>query len=61
MENLLIINDIKNLYPNEWVLLGNPTMDESRIDVISGIPFFMVKIKKKCVILVEIKLHNLIK
>ena len=47
MENLLNINDIKNLYPNEWLLIGNPTMDESRIDVISGIPVFHSKDKKE--------------
>jgi len=32
------IADMKNLYPDEWVLLGNPMMDESKIDVLSGIP-----------------------
>ena len=47
MENLLNIKDIKDLYPNEWVLLGNPTMDESKIDVVAGIPVFHSKDKKE--------------
>ena len=47
MGNLLNITDIKDLYPNEWVLLGNPSMDEAKIDVISGIPLFHSKDKKE--------------
>jgi hypothetical protein len=26
MDNYLIFDEIKNLYPNQWVLLGNPKM-----------------------------------
>jgi len=47
MGQLLNIKEIKALYPNEWVLLGNPTMDESKIDVLSGIPLFHSKDKKE--------------
>ena len=47
MDQLLTISDIKNLFPNEWVLLGNPVMDESKIDVLSGIPLFHSKDKKE--------------
>ena len=47
MENLLNISQIKDLYPNEWVLIGNPTMDESKIDVISGIPVYHSKDKRE--------------
>jgi hypothetical protein len=47
MENLVNITEIKNLYPNEWVLLGNPNMDESKLDVLSGIPLFHSKDKKE--------------
>ncbi len=47
MNQLLNIIDIKKLYPNEWVLLGNPVMDESKIDVLSGIPVFHSKDKKE--------------
>jgi hypothetical protein len=47
MENLIEISDIKVLYPDEWVLLGNPILDESKLDVISGIPLFHSKDKKE--------------
>ena len=47
MAQVLNINDIKRLYPNEWVLLGNPVMDETKIDVVSGIPIFHSKDKKE--------------
>jgi hypothetical protein len=47
MGQLLNISDIKKLYPDEWVLVGNPIMDESRIDVLSGIPIFHSKDKKE--------------
>ncbi len=47
MEQLINISDIKLLYPNEWVLLGNPIMDESKIDVLEGIPLFHSKDKKE--------------
>ena len=41
------IDDIKALYPDEWVLIGNPLMDESKIDVLSGVPLFHSKDKKE--------------
>lgn len=47
MNQLLNITDIKRLYPEEWVLLGNPVMDESKIDVLEGIPLFHSKDKKE--------------
>lgn len=47
MGQLLSIKDIKNLYPNEWVLIGNPIMDEAKIDVISGVPIYHSKDKKE--------------
>jgi len=47
MKQLINISEIKNLYPNEWVLLGNPIMDESKIDVLEGIPLFHSKDKKE--------------
>ena len=47
MEQLLAIDEIKKLFPNEWVLLGNPIMDESKIEVLSGIPIFHSKDKKE--------------
>lgn len=47
MVQLLSINDIKKIYPDEWVLIGNPTMDESNIDVVAGIPIYHSKDKKE--------------
>ena len=47
MGQLLSINDIKERYPDEWVLVGNPVMDESKIDVLSGIPIYHSKDKKE--------------
>jgi hypothetical protein len=47
MENTTNISEIKNLFPNEWVLIGNPKMDESKIDVLSGIPIYHSKDKKE--------------
>ena len=47
MEQALDIGDIKKLYPDEWVLLGNPVMDDSKIDVLSGIPIYYSKDKKE--------------
>lgn len=46
-QQLINIADIKSLYPDEWVLLGNPVMDDSKIDVLSGIPLFHSKDKKE--------------
>ena len=47
MGHSIDINAIRLLYPDEWVLLGDPTMDESKIDVISGVPLFHSKDKKE--------------
>ena len=41
------INDIKKLYPDEWVLLGNPIMDDSKLDVLSGVPLYHSRDKKE--------------
>jgi hypothetical protein len=45
MEQLLNINEIKKQFPDEWVLIGNPVMDESKINVLSGIPIYHSKDK----------------
>jgi hypothetical protein len=47
MENEINIIDIKQQYPDEWVLIGNPMMDSSKIEVLSGIPLFYSKDKKE--------------
>ena len=33
----LEMSEIKALYPNEWVLIGNPVMDEGGLNVLSGL------------------------
>ena len=47
MGQQLSINEIKEHYPDEWVLVGNPVMDDSEIDVLSGIPIYHSKDKKE--------------
>ena len=47
MGNLIDIVEIKKMYPHEWVLVGNPTMDETKIEVLSGFPIFHSKDKKE--------------
>ena len=41
----LLFNDIKALYPNEWVLLGNPDLNNT--DVLGGIVLYHSKDKKE--------------
>lgn len=46
MENLFItINDLKTLYPDEWILLGNPKIENTA--VLGGIVLFHSKDKKE--------------
>lgn len=47
MGQAISINEIRNLFPNEWVLIGNPFMDENKIDIVSGIPLFHSKDKRE--------------
>jgi hypothetical protein len=41
------IKEIKENYPDEWVLLGNPEMDSNKLEVVSGVPLFHSKDKKE--------------
>lgn len=45
MNELLKIDEIKKLYPDEWVLLGNPEIAETK--VLSGIVLYHSKDKKE--------------
>ena len=48
MAQSLNINEIKSLYLDEWVLLGNPLLDNvNHIDVVSGIPIYHSRDKKE--------------
>ena len=55
------IADIKNQYPNEWVLIGNPIMDDNKINVLSGIPLFHSKDKKEVCYIGRNKTQNFYK
>ncbi len=50
---VLTLEQIKNNYPNEWVLLGNPILDEPEVEasiisqLISGIVLFHSKDKRE--------------
>ena len=46
MEKVLDLLEIKALFPNEWVLIGNPVFDDSKLEVLSGIPLFHSEDKK---------------
>jgi hypothetical protein len=41
------IQEMKLLYPGEWVLVGNPEMDADGLEVLAGIPLFHSKDKKE--------------
>lgn len=43
----LEIDKIRQMYPDEWVLIGNPIMDEPELNVLSGIPILHSKDKKE--------------
>ncbi|MEY2829628.1 MAG: hypothetical protein RIQ33_1486 [Bacteroidota bacterium] len=47
IQQAINITDIKNIFPNEWVLLGNPIMDDAKLDVLSGVPLYHSKDKKE--------------
>jgi hypothetical protein len=44
MANSLTFEEIKAKYPNEWVLLGNPIIENTK--VLAGIPIFHAKDKR---------------
>jgi NAD/NADP transhydrogenase beta subunit len=44
---LINIEEIKLRFPDEWVLIGNPVMDEDDLDLVKGIPIFHSKDKKE--------------
>lgn len=43
----LNIEKIRDLYPNEWVLIGNPIMDTNDVDVLKGIPLYHSQDKRE--------------
>ena len=47
MKTSLGIEEIKNLYPDEWILIGNPISQENSIVIEGGIPVYHSKDKKE--------------
>ncbi len=47
MNTALTISEINQLFPNEWVLLGDPVMDESSLHVLAGVPVYHSQGKKE--------------
>lgn len=43
-QNLTLI-EIKTLFPDEWVLIGNPVMTEDKLNLIVGTPIYHSKSK----------------
>jgi len=41
------IKDIKQNYPDEWILLGNPEMDKANQSVLSGVLLYHSRDKKE--------------
>jgi hypothetical protein len=37
MQRIIGINEIKTAHPDEWILLGNPEIDEENQRILSGI------------------------
>ena len=47
MQEVLTIEEIKAQYPDQWVLIGNPVLDEKEQQVLAGSPAFYSKSKKE--------------
>jgi hypothetical protein len=43
----LSIEQIKEVFPDEWVLIGDPVMDESGFNVLSGTPLYHSRDKRE--------------
>jgi hypothetical protein len=47
MKQSISITDIQKLYPDEWILLGNPTIDEMNQRILSGVLLYHSPDKKE--------------
>jgi len=48
MENIYVsFEEAKLLYPDEWLLLGNPVTDENRLHILGGYILYHSKDKKE--------------
>ena len=48
---ILTIDDIKRNYPDEWILLGSPEVDETTQSIISGVVLYHSPDKRETVYL----------
>ena len=53
------IAQIKEAFPDEWVLIGDPVMDETEFHVLSGVPLFHSKDKREVAYLGRAKVIGL--
>jgi hypothetical protein len=47
MNQVYEMAELRKMYPDEWVLLGNPIRDLLEIEVLSGVPIYHSKDKKE--------------
>jgi hypothetical protein len=43
----ITMESLRKTYPNEWVLLANPQMDENELEVLHGIPLYHSRDKRE--------------
>lgn len=43
----LSLSEIRKRFPDEWVLIGDPVMDDNHLDVLSGVPVYHSKDKRE--------------
>jgi hypothetical protein len=47
MKQSTTVSDIRRLYPDEWVLLGNPVIDRKNQQIVSGVLLYHSPDKKE--------------
>jgi hypothetical protein len=49
MKQTTTVSDMRRLYPDEWVLLGNPVINRENQQIVSGVPLYFTShgIKRK--------------
>jgi hypothetical protein len=47
IDNVVEISEIKRLYPDEWILLGNPEIDELNQEILSGVVLYHSRDKRE--------------
>lgn len=52
------VKKLKEIYPDEWILLGNPQKTEDELSYFSGVPLFHSKDKRELGYLGRDKTHG---